>query len=209
MNAKKFLITLALLLFYSPSLVYAQTASPSANPIRDAVNEKVQQEVDQIKKAVAKRGYVGTITAKSDASLTLTNLKSQPRTIIVTADSTIKLSGGKDGTPADIKVGDSLIAMGDVDSANVMTAKRIVIVPKPVPDTRQAVFVTVTKTTVAALTVENLKKETLTIKLNTDTKYTAKTKATDLVIGSKLVIVARPTSTASILTGLAIHLLVP
>lgn len=189
--------------------VLAQSASPSANPIRDAVKEKVNAELDQIKKNVAKRAFVGNVTAKSDSTLTLTNLKNQPRTITVTADSVIKLTGGKDGTPADLNAGDWLIAMGETDSQNIMTAKRVVVIPKATPENRIPFFATVTKVTSSSLTAENIKKEEVTIKLTSDTDYTGKSKFSDLAVGSKIIVISRAGTTTNSFTALILHLLVP
>lgn len=188
--------------------IVAQTSSPSANPIRDAVKEKVQQELDQIKKAVAKRGFVGTITAKSDSTLTLTNLKSQPRTVAVPADTTIKLSGGKEGTFADLKVDTFILVMGDVDSQNVMTAKRLLVLAKPVPDKRKAVLGTVTKTSSSSLSVTTVTKDALTVKITSATAYTAKTKLANIAVGDKVVVVGTSTDSTT-LSALLVHLLVP
>ncbi len=173
------------------SSAVAQTPSPSATSagvIRDAVKQQVDKELANIKQAVAKKAYVGTIANKSDLTLTITNLKNQSRTATVTTDTTIKLAGGKDGTPADLKVGDFVIAMGDADSNGVLTAKRLLVVTPSAADNRSAVFATVTKVTSAALTLENLKKEAWTIKLNSSTSYTGTTTATDIKVGSKIVV---------------------
>ncbi len=184
------------------SVVAAQSPSPTASSsgnIRDAVKQKVSEELANIKQAVAKRAYVGTISAKSDLTLTITNLKNQSRTATVTTDTTIKLTGGKDGTPADLKVGDFIIAMGDVDSNGVLTTKRLLVIAQPEADNRDSVFVTVTKVSASSLTGENLKKEVWTIKL------TSAAKAADVKVGSKLVAVG--TVSASTLSASIIALL--
>lgn len=184
------------------SVVVAQSPSPTASSsgnIRDAVKQKVSEELANIKQAVAKRAYVGTISAKSELTLTITNLKNQSRTATVTTDTTIKLTGGKDGTPADLKVGDFIIAMGDVDSNGVLTTKRLLVIAQPETDNRDSVFLTITKVSASALTGENLKKETWTIKL------TSAAKATDVKVGSKIVAVG--TVSASTLSANLIHLL--
>ena len=205
-NALFLLFSILYLLF--AARINAQTSTPSANPIRDAVKEKVQQELDQIKKAVAKRGFVGTITAKSDSTLTLTNLKSQSRTIAVPADTTIKLSGGKEGTFADLKVGNFILVMGDVDSDNAMTAKRLLVLAKPDPEKRKAVLGTVTKTSSSSLSITTATGDTLTVKLTSATDYTPKTKLANITVGDKVVVVGTSTDSTT-LSALLVHLLVP
>jgi predicted transcriptional regulator len=66
-------ITAATLLLTFITSVHAQTVTTSpTESIRDSVKKQVDQELSQIKKSVAKKGYVGTITAKSDGTITTT-----------------------------------------------------------------------------------------------------------------------------------------
>src|SRR3989344_824193 len=114
--------------------VFAQTATEGAKNIRDAVKEKVAEELANIKKAVAKRSFVGTVTEKTTLSFTLKNVQDESRTINLNTETVIKLPASKDGTIDDIKKDNFVIAMGDVDSQNVMTAKRVLVISKPVAD---------------------------------------------------------------------------
>lgn len=175
----------------------AQTSTSTPSAIRDAVKEKVAQELDQIKNALTKKAYVGSIATKTDTGITIANLKNQPRTINVSADATIRLVAGKEGTLADLKVGDFLIAMGDADGAGVLTAKRILVIAKPADeDTRKVISGTVTKSSSTSITVD-----TTVLKINSSTKFTNKNDITDIVKDSKVVVVANPTS------ALLIHLI--
>lgn len=188
----------ALLLCCSATLALSQ--SPTTT-LRDQVRDKVTEELSAIKNNVTKKGYVGTISAKVDATITITNLKNQARQATVTTDTAIKLSGNKDGTPADLKVGDFVIAMGDVDGQGLMTTKRLIVAAKPTEDKRQILSGTVTKISPSSLTMETLDKKTSTFKITAVTKYTNKKKNTDVKVDSKIVIVADTT------TALLIHLL--
>lgn len=197
MNKKLIITTLALLLFYSPALAFAQSSTDSASQIRDAVQKKVAEELSNIKQAVARRAYVGTIASKSEATVTITNLKNQTRTATVTANTIIKLTGGKDGTPEDLKVGNFIIVMGDVDSQNTMTAKRLIVVSKPDVDKRRVLFGTVTKTTSSSLTIEDSKKETWTVKTSSKAK-----------VGDKIIAIGTPVSSSNnTLTAKLVHLI--
>lgn len=197
-------LTLLVAFLLVTNVALAQTPSPTS--IRDAVKKQVDQELSTIKQAVAKKAYVGSISAKSDLSLTITNLKNQSRTATVTADSTIKLVGGKDGTPKDLKVGDFVIAMGDADSAGVLTVKRLLVIAAPPEDKRATVMVTVTKVASSTLTVEDAKKTAWTIKTSSTTKYTGETKSANIKVGSKI-IATGSVSAANTLTTSFIHLL--
>lgn len=191
MSIKKILITFTLLLSCSPALVIAQTASPSASPsILDSVKEKVAAEIDQIKSAVTKKAYVGSIATKTDTGFTMANLSNQSRTVNVSGDVTVKLLNGKEGTLADLKVGDFLIAMGDADGAGVLTAKRILVITKPVDeDTRKIVTGTVAKSSTTSITVD-----TTAYKVTSATKFTGKNDITDIVKDVKVVMIINDTS---------------
>jgi hypothetical protein len=186
--------------------------SPTTS-IRDAVQQQVQQELANIKQAVSKKAFVGIITTKTEANITLTNLKNQSRTIIVAPDATIRLTGSKEGTVADLKVNDFSLVMGDVDGQNKMTAKRILVITQSAQDKRQSVFGTVTKTG-STLTFTNTKNETWTARTATSTGITkvvdgksTKAVAADIKIGSKIVVLGTTGTTANTLTALNLHIL--
>ncbi len=198
-------LLLVFALFALPSAVLAQTASPSGS-IRDNVKQQVEAELADIKKGVAKKAFVGTITTKDSNIFTITTLKNQTRTATVSTDTTIKLASNKDGTIADVKVNDFGIFMGEVDSKNTMTIKRLLILPTPPTDKRQIVYATVTKSQPNSLTVETLKKESLTIKITSTTKYTGTTKYADVKVASKILLTAKPDS-SNTLSATLIHLI--
>lgn len=171
----------------SPVAVLAQSPSPTGT-IRDAVKQKVNEELSQIKQAVAKKGFVGSITSKSEVAITVTTIQNQTRTANVTTDTTIKLQGSKDGTPADLKVGDFILVMGNVDSANVMTATRLLVIGKPAEDNREVGHGTVTKISTSAVSVQT-KSDTLNLKITASTKMNDKYKKADIKEQSKVVVI--------------------
>jgi hypothetical protein len=171
------------------------TATDSASTIRDSVKQKVTEELAQIKQGVAKKGFIGSIVTVSDASISLTGVFGQTHKILVAADTTIKLANGADGTPGDLKAGQYILAMGDVDSQDTMTSKRLLVVAKPDAETRTVVFGTITKSTTSSFMLG-----TDTYKFTAATKFANKAKATDLQIGAKV--------TAIINNGTATRLLI-
>mgnify|MGYP001616302359 FL=1 len=181
----------------------AQTPSSTGSAIREAVKEQVAA----IKTAVAKRAFVGTVSAKADATITVTNLKNQSKTAVITGDTVIRLTGGKDGTFADLKVGDFVIAMGDVDSQGTLTTKRLLVIAKPGADKRRALTGRVTDTSSSSLTIETLKKEIITIKVTSNTTITNKNKLSDIKVGSRIVAVGLPTLAESTFTAKLLHLI--
>lgn len=178
--------------------------SPTAADIRNAVQQQVAQELSNIKQAVAKKGFVGNITAKTDASITLTNLKSQPRSVVITGDTTIKLANGSEGTLADLKINDFILVMGSVDSQNKMTAARLLVIKQPAADKRDTKYGIVSKPTSSSLTLGDL-----TVKLSSTTTVTdaklAKAKISDIKDGAKVVVVGSVTGTT--LTATDVHLM--
>lgn len=198
---------------YVLSALSVKAQTPTTTSIRDAVQQQVQQELSNIKQAVSKKGFVGTITTKTNSEITLTNLKNQTRNITVAPDATIRLAGSKEGTVADLKVNDFILAMGDVDSQNKMTGKRILVLTQPADDKRVAMFGTVTKTG-TTLTFTNLKNETWTARTSASTGMTkvvdgksAKAASTDIKVGSKIVVLGTTGTTANALTALNLHIL--
>ncbi len=175
-------------------LAQAPTATDSA------IRQAVKDQVAAIKTAVAKRAYVGPISAKSEASITITNMANLARTAVVAGDATIKLIGGKEGTFADLKVGDFVIAMGDVDSQGTLAAKRLLVIAKPTPDKRQILSGRVTDTTTASFTLETTKKETWTVK-------SAKVK--DLKVGGRVAVVGTSPTAGNLTAKLVVPISSP
>ena len=206
-------IQLAITCFLFAGVVAAQ--SPSSSDIREAVQQKVAQELANIKQAVAKKGFVGSITANSEGTLTISNLKSQSRTAIVAPDATIRLAGNKEGTTEDLEVDDFVLAMGDVDSTNKMTIKRLLVLAAFVPDKRVTTFGTVTVVTGTTLAIENLANEKWTVRTSSSTTVTTaedgdtvSAKVADLEEGDKIVILGTPpANTQNTLSASLLHIL--
>src|SRR3989344_1309912 len=207
---KKILIaTYTLILLHSPALAFAQSPTPSS--IRDAVAQKVAEEIAQIKKDVKKKAYVGSISTISDGTLTLITLQKASRNVTIAPDATIKLSSGPDGTSADLKTGLYILVMGDSDGSGTLTAKRLLIISKPSADNRQAIFGIVTKITSSAITLTPVKSGSTestgwTVKLSSTTKYTPKTKFADIDLKDKIIVIGAASTTPNTLTARLIHL---
>jgi len=192
----KFLIYLIILInLILPMASHAATDSAILNAVKD----KVAAEIADIKLAVAKKAYVGSVTAKSEVGFSL-----ETRNVVVSPEATIK-NGSTELTLKDIKVGDFVIAMGDVDSAGNLTGKRILIVTQSPEDKRKAMVFTVVKSGTASLSVETLKKEAWTVKISSDTGFVAKIKLANIEAGDKIVVIGTLASTPSTFNALKIH----
>lgn len=205
---KKYLVILTtLLLIYSTTdlKVFAQSSTPSST-LRDTVKQQVAAEIAQIQQNLTKKAFVGSITAKTDASLTLNTLRSQTRSVNVAPDATIKLSGNKDGTLKDLKIGDLILAMGDADGQNLLTAKRLLVITKPDTDRRQVISGSVTTVSSSSLTINSGSASPTAIKITSDSKYTGKTKISDVKVGSSVIVITTATGEFSSPTAKRIHL---
>jgi hypothetical protein len=195
--------------FFLVHQVVAQTSSESAQVLRDSVKQKVEEELSQIKKAVSKKAFLGTITSKSEAAITINNYRNEPRQALVTTDSTIKLKNSKEGTLKDLTAGDFILVMGDVDSQNVMTAKRLLVIAAPAEDKRKFTFGKITAVG-STITIESSSKESQIAKLSSSTVITrleggksVKTKSTDIKSGDFVVAISKP-GTQFLITDLQI-----
>lgn len=200
----KFIIPV-ILFTLSVSIVSAQSPTPTGTSVRDNIKEQVTQELNQIKQAVSKKAFLGTIATKTDTGITLTSHLGQTKTVIVTTDTTVRLSGGKEGTSADLKTNDYILVMGNVDGAGVMTAVRLLIVPKPAAENRKTIFGKVTKSTTASLTIQTPDSKDWTIKLSSTVKFNDKNKSTDIKVGSQVIVLGTSTTDLN-LTAKFIHL---
>lgn len=206
MTNKTLHIVAAFLVFslLKTGLVSAETSTESAQNLRDSVKQKVEEELSQIKKAVSKKAFLGTITSKSEATVTLNNYRNESRQALVTTDSTIKLKNNRDGTLKDLSVGDYILVMGDVDSQNTMTAKRLLVIAPPPADTHKFTFGKITAIG-STITFETPSKETLVAKLSSSTVVTrleagkpVKAKTADLKTGNTVAVISKPGTTFSV-----------
>jgi len=164
--------------------------SPS-NTLRDSVKEKVAQEIAQIRQNSSKKAYLGSISTKVDATISIITLDNTPRQVTTTAETIIKLKSNAEGTIQDLKTGDYLLCMGDADSAGNLVAKRILVLDKPKDDPRQILSGEVkaftNKTLTVNQTVLNITKDTLI--------QPGKYKFKDIDPGFKLVVIYTPSTT--------------
>lgn len=182
----------------------AQTPTATESPILNAVQKSVAETVENIRKTATKKAYVGTISSKTETGFDMSNLKKGTRSVTVTAETTIK-KGAAELTFKDLKSSDFVIVMGDADSRNIMTAKRILVIDRGAEDKRKTMIFTITKAGTTSLGVENLKKEAWSVRLSTDTQYTAKTKLANLDVGDKIAVIGTAASIPSTFNALRIH----
>jgi hypothetical protein len=188
------------------SSVFAQTpTTENSQDLRDSVKQKVEEELSQIQQAVSKKAFLGSITSKNEAAINLNTYRGEPRQTLVTTDTAIKLKTGRDGTPKDLNVGDYLLVMGDVDSKNIMTAKRLLVIPAPGEDNRQVDFGKVTAVSSGSITIQTAGNKTVTAKLLSSTSVSkiqagasVKAKIADIQTGASVVMITKSAASASV-----------
>lgn len=205
MKTKFFLLTFSILFLALGSKVSAQSPSPTGTSIRDSIKQQVTEELKEIKQAVSKRAWLGTITSKTETGFVMTTHLGQTKNVTITTDTTIRLTGSKDGTLTDLKVNDYILVMGNVDGAGNMTAIRLLVVTKPNEDKRKTIMGTVTAVTTSSLTLETISKESWTVKLSSAVKYNDKVKSTDIKVGAKIIVLGTTTG-ATGMTAKFVHL---
>lgn len=171
---KTILLTIFLLAIVSaPVWAQSPTATPSGQDdskikdIRDAVKEKVKEQIDKIKQGKPK-AYAGKITEVGEASITL-NTQSGEKQVLISDQTKIFDKNKKEITLAQLKVGDFVIAMG-FPTDNALDGRRIVVSPQPKISQKEAVFGRVTDISEEnILTIKNEKKN-ITYMVETDSK---------------------------------------
>jgi len=196
---------------------FAQSPSTdSADSIRKKVQEKVQETLN------SPRAYVGTITDISESTIqinkvTMGTANSKPKEIqqISVKSDTVFVKIGKDTKTvkfSELAIGDWVIAMGFVNSNNVLEARRVLITDPIKPTIRRALQVRVEAATKNKLTVKNISGDTITLTASSNASITTtkngkiiKIKLTDIDEGSSLIVVG--TLDGSTFEARRIHLL--
>jgi len=143
--------------------------------IREAVREKVRERVQEVRQGIP-RGYFGEIKQISNQEFTLATRREEIQ-VTVFAEAKIIDRNRQNLEFKDLKVGDFCIAMGYLTENKTLEAKRIVLIPKPKPPLRMAIFGKVTDISKEEkiFTVKNEKKGlTYTISTSGKTAITKK-----------------------------------
>ena len=195
------------------------TIQEKVKEIRQEVREKVQQKLEEIKKKGFVRAYVGKITDITDQTLTLDTGRGQ-RKVLVNEETKIIGTSRQALKFENLKVGDLLIAMGIIDQEEVLTAKRIVLIPKPkvTPPIRRAVFGRVTKIDsqgkIVTLTRSAKKESSFQVKADEKTRITKKIddktqkiSFSQIALNDRLVAVGLWDEEKEVLTAKIIHII--
>ncbi|MDO8429520.1 MAG: hypothetical protein Q7S88_02730 [Candidatus Daviesbacteria bacterium] len=165
-------------LFSNP--VLAQEATKSASPsaqlkakiraLQDDIASKAAQIKHEISKKLQNKAFAGTIKSKSQDSLTVSE---HSGSVIITVNQDTIYGGKTKTTFENLKVEDFIVALGDVDENQVLTARKII--KQTLPTARLGVFGELTSITKDKVVVKpkttDEKSSLITLNLSTDSSY--------------------------------------
>lgn len=140
--ATKLVVILSLFLisaaYFTPT-TYAVEASKSSNFIQQKIDElkaeiasKAAKIKEQITRKLQNKILTGTIASISDNQITiLSDYPHSERQIITNEYTTFVKKGTKNTDITDIKPGDYVASLGDIDDKNNMIAKKVVVTSPP------------------------------------------------------------------------------
>ena len=126
----KWLVSLILVsLLIGPTTVFAADSTPSADvqsklkALQNEIASKAAKLKNEISKKLQNKAYIGVVKSKSSNTLTLATRSGTK--VVNTNQDTIYEPVKKGG----IKEEDNIAALGDIDETEVLTARKIVILP--------------------------------------------------------------------------------
>lgn len=153
-------------------------ASPAADQvegIRNAVKEKVQENLAEMKLGL-KRAVVGEISEISNSTITVSTLFGKQQ-VKVTDETKFVGQNRKDIKLTDLEIGNSIIALGYLNGDKILEAKRIIVFTKPKITARKVAFGKITDISLdeKLLTIKNERKgDIFSVEVNDKTVITKK-----------------------------------
>lgn len=203
------LITIAL---YFPGNFQTIKALEPSTPSADiklklkALQEEIASKAVKLKQEISQKmqnkAYVGFLKNNSDSSLTLAT-RSGLKIITITEDTIYSKTTNKGKAPkvtlASLSPDNYLVALGDIDEAGVLTAKKIVLLTPP--DTQKHIVLgQVTALGSQSFVIKDKDDESTKILVDEDTDYQlGKVKALDsILLGKQLVVVGEGSPSATL-----------
>ena len=166
-------------LFLNP--IFAATSTPSASPAKSATAEaSLKTKLDELKKEIASKAailkkdvdkrlvnkaYIGKIKTKSNATITLAT-KLGPRIVNLNQDTVFESSvKGKKFTQKLMAQEDFVATLGDIDETDVLTAKKVVLLPPSPEATKSALWGKVASVSDKLTTIADRAGKTISVSL--------------------------------------------
>lgn len=172
------LLTFNFLLLTLP--VLAQTSSPSADlkqklkSLQEEIASKAAKIKVEVSQRLQNRVYIGLLKVKSDNTLTFATQKG---TRIVTVNEYTSLVGtsktGKSTSLSlkNLEADDKLVALGDIDETETLTAKKVIKLPVTSALTKTLSFGKITSYQAPELTIKTPQGQSVTFSTTKDTTY--------------------------------------
>lgn len=179
-------------LVFDISAAFAAEASPSADikakleQLKQDIASKAAQLKQEVNKKLQNRAYIGLVKVKSQDSLTLAS-NSGPKLVTINQDTNFesKVKKIKSYSFKNITEGDFVATLGDIDDAQVLTAKKVLLLDPPKMATRSAVWGQVVSIIDDDLTIKNREKKNIYIETSKANKPNLKLNNFVIVSGTE------------------------
>ncbi len=184
---------------------YAATSTPSADiqaKLKALMDGSASMAATQLKNEVSKKlknkAYVGIVKVKSDSLITLAL---ESGTKMVTINEFTEYSGKKLSFKTIIE-GDYLIALGDIDDNEVLTAKKIIRTTAPKEINRQFIFGTILSLGDNLITLQDKNNQNIIVTISRDTDFKGVKNQTlsfaDLKAGYQIIVAGTSSKTGTL-----------
>lgn len=176
---------LSLTFYVSLPTAYAQSATPSASPkpstsptpktVRDALREKVEERLTELSQKP--KAYVGTITDIQDSSLILETHRGIRQIKLGSQIVVVQIRDGKTvkSEIKDLGIGNFAAVLGFLETKDVLSARRIIILEELPKPSKKAVYGIVEAGGKNTITIKHPKKDAIwVLQTNSKTMVTKK-----------------------------------
>lgn len=160
---------------YKLQTAYAANSTPSAdvsNKLK-ALQAEIASQASKIKQEIGKKlqnkVFAGFIKTKSNTSLTLATLTGIR---MVNINEYTDYQGKIKTSLKNLAQDDYVIALGDIDESEVLTARRVIKTASPSAEIREVIFGQVVHTSDQTISIQDKDTQTLSISVTDDTNYT-------------------------------------
>lgn len=176
--------------------IESQRASPSASlqtklkQLQAEIASKASELKAEVSGRLQNKAYVGKIKSKSEESLILIVKGSDPSTSSGQVSKTVKVNEFTEAKPAfkNLKAEDYVVALGDVDESDILTAKKIIKTTPP-QDIKKVYFGEVLAVNQNMITLKTDKNLAISTNNQTDFKIGKEDgDLSDIKIGQKVVV---------------------
>lgn len=161
--------------FYTPA-AHAANSSPSADiqsklkQLEQAIASKAAKLKQEVSNKLQNKAYVGNIQTKSTGSITLAT-KTGPKIVTLNQDTVYESKSLKVKSYSQkvLSEQDLIAALGDVDDAGVLTAKKIILLPSSNQQSKTFIWGQVVSLNEKLVTIKNREDKNIAATIDSDT----------------------------------------